>query len=85
MLKSYNSMLPAWLLAACAVPIVLVLYKFINDGIFTGSAVEDDELRLRAYLEKLEARGPRGGPRRRQSTHRFDTRGRQRMTWPKSF
>jgi len=54
-LKSYNSMLPAWLLAACAVPIVLVLYKFINDGIFTGSAVEDDELRLRAYLEKLEA------------------------------
>lgn len=46
-------MLPPWLLAACAVPIVLVLYKSINDGIFTGSTAVDEK--LRAYLEKLEA------------------------------
>ncbi|CAE7740059.1 unnamed protein product [Symbiodinium necroappetens] len=45
-------MLPPWLLAACAVPIVLVLYKSINDGMFTGSTAVDE---LRSYLEKLEA------------------------------
>ncbi|CAE7200651.1 unnamed protein product [Symbiodinium sp. CCMP2456] len=50
----HSSMLPPWLLAACAVPIVLVLYKSIDDGIFTGSTAAEDE-KLRAYLEKLEA------------------------------
>ena len=71
-------MLPPWLLAACAVPIVLVLYKSINDGIFTGSTAVDEK--LRAYLEKLEAKcRARDGVS--PSTDSISCR--QRMTWPK--